>query len=144
MRRLSPILKIQTLRTVYFAHFHSLVNYGIIFWGNTRSMRKVFLTQKKILRIMLGISARSSCKKCFKKLEILPIPSLYIYSLMLFLVDNLHYFQTNSSVHDINTKYKNQLHIPSVRLSAIQRGITYSAIKIFNKLPPSISRLKKR
>jgi hypothetical protein len=78
-----------------------------------------------------------------KKLEILPIPSLYIYSLMLFLVDNLHYFQTNSTVHDINRRYKNQLHIPSVRLFAIQRGTAYSAIKIFNKLPPGISRLKK-
>jgi Iap family predicted aminopeptidase len=103
----------------------------------------VFLTQKKILRIMLGISARSSCRKWFKNLEILPIPSLCIYSLMLFHVDNLHYFQTNSSVHDINTRYKNQLYIPSVRLSAIQRGITYSTIKMFNNLPPSISRLKK-
>jgi hypothetical protein len=143
MRRLSPILNIQTLRTFYFSRFHSLVNYGIIFWGNTSSMRKVFLTHKNILRSMLGISARTSCRKWFKKLEILPIPSLYIYSLMMFLVDNLHYFQTNSSVYDINTRYKNQLHIPSVRLSAIQRYITYSAIKIFNKLPPSISRLKK-
>jgi hypothetical protein len=92
MRRLSPILNIQTLRTVYFAHFHSLVNYGIIFGSNTSSMCKVFLTQKKILRIMLRISARTSCRKWFKKLEILPIPSLYIYSLMMFLVDNLHYF----------------------------------------------------
>jgi len=27
--------------------------------------------------------------------------SLHIHSLMLFIVDNLHYFQTNSSVHDI-------------------------------------------
>jgi hypothetical protein len=91
---------------------------------------------------MLGISPQSYCRKWFKKLETLPIPSLYIYSLMLFLVDNMHYFQTNSSVHDINTRYKNQLHMPLVRLSAIQRGITYSAIKILNKLPPSISRLK--
>jgi hypothetical protein len=33
MRRLSHILTIQTLRTVYFAHFCSLVNYGIIFGG---------------------------------------------------------------------------------------------------------------
>jgi hypothetical protein len=61
---------------------------------------------------------------------------------MLFLVYNMHYFQTNSSVHDINIRYKNQLHIPSARLSAIRRSITYSAIKIFNKLPLSISRLK--
>jgi hypothetical protein len=132
MRRLSPIHNIQTSRTLYFAHFLSLVNYGIIFWGNTSFMRKVFLTQKKIFRIMLGISPQSFCRKWFKKLEILRIPSLHIYSLMLFLVDNVHYFQTNSSVRDINTRYKNQLHVPSVRLSAIQRGITYSAIKIFN------------
>jgi hypothetical protein len=56
----------------------------------------------------------------------------------------MHYLQTNSSVHDINTRYKNQLHVPLIRFSAIQRGITYSAIKVFNRLPPSISRLKKQ
>ena len=52
-------------------------------------------------------------------MEILHLPSLYIYSLVLFVVDNMHYFQINSTVHEINTRYKNQLHIPSVRLYAI-------------------------
>ena len=118
------------MRIVYFGHFHSLVNHGIIFWGSTSSMLKVFLTQKKILKAMLGISSRSCCRKWFKELEILPIRSLYIYSLMLFVVDNMHYFQSNSTVHEINTKYKNQLHIPSVRLSAIQRSTIYSAVGI--------------
>jgi len=42
----------------------------------------------------------------------------------------------------MNTRYENNLHIPSVRLAAIQTGSTYSAIKIFNKLPPSISGVK--
>ena len=61
-----------------------------------------------------------SCRQRFEKFDILNIPSLYIYSLMLFAVDNLHYFQTNSSVHNINTRYNNQLHVPSVTLSVIQ------------------------
>ena len=61
---------------------------------------------------------------------------------MLFVVDNLHYFQTNSPVHKIDTRYKNHLHIPSVRLAAMQRGTIHSAGKIFNKLPPRISGLK--
>jgi hypothetical protein len=61
---------------------------------------------------------------------------------MLFLVDNMYCLQTNSSVHDINTRYKNQSHIPLFRLAAIQRGITCSAITVFNKLPSSISRLR--
>ena len=69
---------------------------------------------------MQGINS-SYCRHWFKKLEILIILSLYIYPLMLFAVDNLHYFQTNSSVRDINTTYNNQLHVPSVTLSAMQR-----------------------
>ena len=67
---------------------------------------------------------------------------MYIYSLMLFVVDSLNYFKTNCSVHKIGTRYKNHLHVPSVRLAAMQRGTTYSAIKILNKLPPRISGLK--
>jgi hypothetical protein len=46
------------------------------------------------------------------------------------------------SWHITHMTHKNQLHIPLVSLSAIQRGMTYSAIKVFSKLPPSISRLK--
>ena len=61
---------------------------------------------------------------------------------MLFTVDNMHYLQTNSSVHEINTGYKNQLHVPSFRFSAIQKGITYSAVMMLNILPTTISVLK--
>ena len=90
--RLSHVLNLQTLRNVYFVHFHSLVNYGIIFWGNTSSMHKAFLNPppKKIYCEMPGISSKSSCRKKFKKLDILPIPRLHIFPLILFVVDNLH------------------------------------------------------
>lgn len=47
MRKLFPILNMQMLKAIVFAHFHFLVNYGIIFLGNTSSMQKVFLTEKK-------------------------------------------------------------------------------------------------
>ena len=57
---------------------------------------------------------------------------------MSFVVGNMHYFQINSSVHEINTRYKN---VPSFRLTAIEECTTYSAVKIFNKLPPRISGL---
>jgi len=83
---------------------------------------------------MLGITNSI----CFKKLEILPVISLYIHSLMLFVVDNWHYFQTNSSVHAINLRYNNHLYIPPITPAATQKDITYS-INIFNKLPPRIS-----
>jgi len=43
---------------------------------------------------------------------------------MLSVFDNVLYLQTNSSVNKINTRYENQLHISSVRLSAVQRDTT--------------------
>jgi hypothetical protein len=79
-----------------------------------------------------------------KCLQLSILLSMYIYSSTLFVVDNLHYFQTNSSVHEIDTRYKNHLHIPSVRLAVIQRGTIHSAGKIINKLPPRISGLKNK
>jgi GTP-sensing pleiotropic transcriptional regulator CodY len=61
------------------------VSYGIIFWGNSSISRKIFTLQKRIIRIIVGAQHRTSCRKLFKKLEILTVPSQYIYSLMSFL-----------------------------------------------------------
>jgi hypothetical protein len=104
-----------TLRTIYFAYFHSLVKYGTVFWYNSTNMKRVFLLQKRILRIMLGLGPRCSCKGMFKNLDILPVPCLYISSLIMLVVNNPHSFQTNATLHCINTRYKNQLHRPRVK-----------------------------
>jgi len=68
MRRLSHILNIDTLRIVYFAHFHTLIKYSIIFWGTSTTMHKVFVIQKRIIRIMLGIGPRNSCRTVLRNL----------------------------------------------------------------------------
>jgi hypothetical protein len=63
-RRLFHVLNIQTVGTVCFAHFHSLVNYRIIFWGNT----SLCITQKTKRYIQLccglvqGVSAVNDIK----------------------------------------------------------------------------------
>jgi len=123
---------------VYFAHFYSHISYGIVFWGSSSSMRNVFIIQKRAIRIMLRLGPRSSCIEGFKKLDVLTVLFLYIYALMLFAVKNLNIYQTNSSVHSMNTGQQYKLHIPSVRLSSIQRGVCYSTVKIFDQLPQNI------
>jgi len=120
---------------VYFAHFHSHISYGIIFWGSSSSMRNVSIIQKWAVRIM---GPQSSYRKGFKKLDILTVPWLYIYALTLFAVKNLNIYQSNFSVHCVNTRQQNKLHIPLVRLSSIQRGVYYSSVKIFSQLPQNI------
>jgi hypothetical protein len=47
-------------------------------------------------------------------------------------------YQTNSSIHTINTRCKNQLYRPVANLSSFQKGVFYSGLRIFNNLPSII------
>jgi hypothetical protein len=99
--------------------------------------------QKKIIRIMMGVGPTQTCRDLFKKLGILAIPCLYVLSLMTFVVNNFDKFQRNNTVHMLNTRFINHLHIPITNLSAYQRGVYYSGVKLFNILPTQISALKR-
>jgi hypothetical protein len=46
------------------------------------------------------------------------------------------------TAHCIKTRQNDQLHKPFVSLSCIQKGVTYSSIRIFNALPVSLVKLK--
>jgi hypothetical protein len=105
-------------------------------------MKKTFLLQKKIVRIMLGKSSRCTCKGLFEKSDILLFPCEYIFSLMMFTINNFDNFQMNSAVHGMNTRSKHQLHRPTVNLSCIQNGVFNSCTKIFSSLTPYILQLK--
>ena len=37
----------EAIKIIYFAQIHSIMSYGLIFWGNSRGAKKVFLLQKK-------------------------------------------------------------------------------------------------
>jgi hypothetical protein len=84
--------------------------------------------------------SRSSRREGFKKLNILTVPCLYIYALMIFVVKNPSIYQTNNSVHNLNTRQQDKLRAPYVRFSSIQKTVHYSSVKIFNQLPQSISK----
>jgi hypothetical protein len=62
------------LKMVCFAYFHSIMEYGIIFWGDSTGSKRIFQLQKKI-RIVTGSKSRTHCKPLFKSLEILTLPS---------------------------------------------------------------------
>jgi hypothetical protein len=60
------------------------MTYGIIFWDNTPHSNAIFRMQKKIIRMMVGVRNRDSCREYFKRLKILPLQSQYLLSLLLF------------------------------------------------------------
>jgi hypothetical protein len=119
-----------TLKMIYVAYFHSILKFGIMFWGNHTDSIRVFPLQKKVVRIMAGAKSRVFCKPLFKTLEILTLPSQYILSLMTFLTHNLEYFTFNSSVHNINTRKRLQLHRP-IKFYVVSDGCVLYGYKDF-------------
>jgi hypothetical protein len=116
------------------------MTYEIIFWGNSPHSIKLFRIQKKVIRIIMGLKIRDSCRESFKEIKILPLCSQYIFSLMLYVVNNRHLFTKNSEIHNIDTR-QNNLNPPITSLTRVQKGTYYSGIKIYNHLPTSINEL---
>ena len=66
---------------------------------------------------------------------------IYIYSLLLFVIDNGDYFKVNSEIHNINIRNKSNLHLQISNLSVHQKGTYYTGIRVFNSLPSQIKEL---
>jgi len=77
IRTIQAIISLETLRMIYFAYIHSIIRYGIIFWGNQSYCDKIFKIQKRVIRIITSSRPRDSCRELFKNLEILPLYSQY-------------------------------------------------------------------
>jgi hypothetical protein len=82
-----------------------------------------------------------SCRGLFGRLNILPFYSIYMYSLLLVVAKNAYKFVINNTIHAIDTRQSNNLHLPSVSLSKCKKGAYFMGITIFNHLPWNIRKL---
>ena len=96
---IKPFVTQDTFKMVYHSYFHSIINYGIIFWGN--SSYSIFRLHDMIV---MGVGIMDSCTELFKIFIILPLISQYIFSLLLFVVHNKHPFWMHSDIHSISTR----------------------------------------
>jgi len=109
IRSLKSVISTRNLKTIYFSYVHSIIAYGIIFWGNSLHSNNIFKLQNRAIRIIMNVENRVSCCEAFKKLNILPLYSQYILSLLLFVVKNIEEFISNSKVHSINTHHRSDI-----------------------------------
>jgi hypothetical protein len=64
------------------------MTYGIIFWDNLAYSVNIFRIQKKIIRIMGNLRVRDSCRNVFKTMKTLPFYSHYMFSVLLYIINN--------------------------------------------------------
>jgi hypothetical protein len=116
-------MSLQNLRMIYLCNVHSILSYGIIFWGYSSYANTIFKIQKRVIRIMMNAGNRESCRELFKKLNILPLHSQYILSILLFVVTNINMFKSNPMVRTIDMRHSSDLYLPSAHLSKVSTGV---------------------
>jgi hypothetical protein len=137
LRCIRPFVSQDTLKSVAYSYFHSLISYGIIFWCNFSNSLHTFQLQQRAVRIITGSRPRDSCRGLFRKLRILPLQSQYILCFLLFVVNNKSLFHVNSEIHGFNTR--KILTFICLRLTCycIIKRLTILALKFLIVSPPT-------
>jgi hypothetical protein len=77
IRMMKHTLTQDTLNMNYFAYFHSMLNYGTIFWGSSRYSNKIFIVEKEVLKTITGFGNQDLCYEMFKDVHIITLTLQY-------------------------------------------------------------------
>lgn len=143
IRCLRNTVSVEVLRTVYFSLVQSHLTYGLIFWGSSSHMNKPFVVQKRVVRCMEGVSQNTHCGPLFRKYQLLTLPSLYVFLLLMLVHKNSlqNKIEKRSNVHNYNTRCKDNINMPYSRLTIGQNNPLYQGFKFYNKLDENLKNI---
>ena len=134
------VLVMYTLKSMYYAYFHSVTKCWIILEDNSSYSGSISLYKRKSSELWLLHSPEPHVEVDLINQEILPVPCQYILSLMNFIIYNQEKFMHRTCVNFMYTlckqRNKHHLHRPNANLYCFQKSTFYAGIKIFNNLPP--------
>lgn len=139
LRNLREYVDYETLISVYYALFQSILIYGITLWGNSASTSKLFILQKWAIRTISGVLPRTHCKPLFIQHSILTLPSLYILNSVLEIRGKLHAYNLNSDFHTYNTRSASLIRPKQFRLEVSKSNNLDP--NMYNSIPENIKNL---
>jgi hypothetical protein len=142
--QLKKIVSPHVSRIVYFTCFHSHLRYGITIWGNDRHSSKIFMLQKKVIRLICNISRQTSCRNFFKALRILPLPCVYTYEMVCWMKFQQGKLNSNADIHEHDTRNKNDLHRLTTRTNMAKLNGVNRGIILYNKLPSHLKKINRK
>ena len=145
LRKLRGKLDTETLTTLYYSFIYPYCHYCIHVWGSTYDthLNKVFLLQKRAVRIIFGANRLAHTEPIFKSLKLLNIHKLYKYNIGLMMYKYHHkklphifddYFTMNSDVHVYSTRQSHLLHTPKYSTELRKRSFKCKAVTVWNDI----------
>ena len=125
-REFSEIMLTDTLRTIYYALFHSIINYGIIAWGGVYSINQYMLqrVQNKILKLV-------NKNKLIIDKNPLNLEQLFAYESLIFHYEEL----SDRFIRSSSTTRNKSIPLPQRYKEVSSKNSCMKAISLFNSLP---------
>lgn len=141
LRVLCSSIDQNSLLLVYYAHIHSHLSYGILLWGCHSYAKKIFILQKRAVRIICGVAPRYTCRSLFVKLGVLTLPSLFVLRCLLFVKNNINNYTKCSAVHDHLTRNRSNVYINKCKYCVTQNSYESLSLNLYNSLSNSVRNL---
>ena len=149
LSQLQNIVEKRTLHTIYNSLIYPHISYAISVWGNISNTeyKRMYILQKKAIRLISNAKYNSHTSKLFKKLNLLKLPDIYTLSCSsLFYNANstksfpylLAQLPTNTSIHDHNTRYADNIHTFNVTTELSKQLLNYKISTVWNSIPHNL------
>lgn len=135
IRTLKNTITDNSLLNVYYAQAYSIICYNIIVWGQSTDASRIFILQKRIIRVIFYLDYRQSCRDTFKNKGILTFTSIYLFKLLCYIYSKKDALEKNSNFHQYNTRKKGDFCLKKAYHSKYQKSPFYAGCKYFNMLP---------
>merc|ERR1712055_1141733 len=149
LKMLKYTFPIHALKTLYYSLIYPYYNYCNLIWGSAANshLKSLTLIQKKCIRNISKAGFYDHTEPLFNEHKVLTVPKIYNYNCAKFIYqcyNNNTYsnfknkLQTNSEFHGYNTRRKNLMRKPFVRLHRFTHSFLYNGIDIWNGLPERV------
>jgi hypothetical protein len=151
IRRVSNLLSLKALKSLYFAlvHPHLLYCSTVLSCTSQANITRIFRLQKKAIRTITKSNYNAHTLPLFLNLNILPYDKILLYNSLCFM-HSLQYKYAPKSFHNLfvtnndrNLNYElrnvNELHLPFVRIDWFKRFPLYKLPLMWNNLDPDLS-----
>jgi len=147
--RICQFLPSFILKLLYQSLIYPHLIYGITIWGNSSiaNLNKIFILQKKVIRIIMKANYNAHTTGLFKALNLLKLHDLYVYAYHV----NLYTFEIKNNLmpnnfqlilfncnEDHNLRNQGNVLQKYCRTMTRKKFITFAAVHIWNDLPTAI------
>jgi hypothetical protein len=146
IKRVLRICNFNTAKLVYFSYVHSNLLYAIALWGHSPLAIKLFRLQKRAIKYLAnasyeptapGVYFKDPTRPLFKKYGILPLPCLYIFTIIVYVTSNKQLTkEINHDHHEYTLRSNNNLFDLTTALYC--KGPIAKGVNFFNHLPYEI------